>query len=155
LQAAWSMAWSYWYPYLPKKPFKNKAIIDKDIRRLPLPLHGRFLVLKVAFAPAGTDLDSGRFPPNERILGRIKKSKGEEVILLLGEPPVSLVLGQRFLKYRSEIQIHFRKDDIDKADLLDTTRAFSISVPKFAHEIPAIYDLSLGWENVSPDPSGV
>jgi hypothetical protein len=88
------------------------------------------------------DLDYSRFPPHERILGRIKKANGEQAVLMAGDHPITLEPGQRFLKSRSEIKIHFRKSDVDKANLLDNTRALSISLPKLPHEIPNIYDLS-------------
>lgn len=142
-------------PYFPKEPFRNKAITDPDIKWLPLALYGKFLALKVLVATKEADLDSSRFPPHERIIGRLKKTNGEEAILMAGDHPISLEIGQRFAKSRSDIKIHFRKNDVDKAGLLDKTRALSISLPKFPHEIPNIYDLSLGWENVSPDPSGI
>jgi hypothetical protein len=139
-------------PYLPRQPFKNKAIIDPDIKWLPLALYGKFLALKVVIATKKADLDSGRFAPDERILGRLKKANQEQVLLLAHDLPITLELGQRFAKSRSEIKIHFRKENIDRANLLDTTRALSITLPRFPHETPTIYDLSLGWENVSPEP---
>jgi hypothetical protein len=142
-------------PYFPKEPFRNKAIIDPDIKWLPLAPYGKFLALKVLIATKQADLDSGRFPPHERILGRLMKANGEQAVLMAGDHPVTLELGQRFLKSRSEIKIHFRKNDVDKVNIFDNTRAFSISLPKLPHEIPNIYDLSLGWENVAPDPSGI
>ena len=85
-------------------------------------------------------------------MGRLKKTNGEEAVLLANDLPLALGLGQRFAKYRSEIKIHFRKEDMDKANPLDTTRAISISKPQFPHESPTIFDLSLGWENVAPEP---
>jgi hypothetical protein len=139
-------------PFFPKQPFKNKAIVDSAIKWLPLALYGKLLALKVVIATKNADLDSGRFSPNERILGRIKKTNGEQVLLLSHHLPLTPAMGQTISKYRSEIKIHYRKEDIERANLLDTTRALSISLPRYPHESPTIYDLSLGWENVAPEP---
>lgn len=142
-------------PYPAKEPFKNKAILNSDIKWLPLAPYGKYLIIKVLIATAKADMDSHRIPTNERILARLRKSNGEQAVLMAGEHPITLELGQRFLKNRSDPKIHFRPEDIDRAELFDMTRAVSFGFPRFPHEIPVIYDLSLGWENVSPEPASL
>lgn len=135
-------------PYFPRHPFKNKAILDPEIKWLPLALFGKMLTLKIVFAMKGADLDSGQMPPSITILARLPKSNGEEILLLAQnfEPPAWV--WTYIAKWRSEVKFHFK--DPDRADPLDVTRALSISLPQHPQEAPVIYDLSLGFENVAP-----
>jgi hypothetical protein len=139
-------------PYFPKQPFMNKAITDPEIKWLPLALYGKVLGLKTVIATKEADLDSSRLPPNERILARIPKSNGENVLLIseVFTPPPWV--WSSIAKWRAEITIHCHKDKFEEARFFDTTRALSISLPSYPHEAPAIYDLLLGWENVVADP---
>jgi len=136
-------------PFFPKYPFKNKAITGPEINWLPLALFGRVLTLKVLFAMKGADLDSSQVPADVRVLARIPKSNGEDVLFLVQNFSPPAWVWTSIAKWRSEIKLHFR--DVDKADLLDVTRALSISLPNYPHEAPVIYDLSLGFENVAPE----
>jgi hypothetical protein len=138
-------------PFFPKQPFLNKAITDPEIKWLPLALYGKVLGLKTIIATKAADLDSSRLPPDERILARIPKSNGENVLLIAQNFSPPPWVWSSIAKWRSEIKIHYSADNFDKARLMDTTRALSISLPRYPHEAPAIYDLSLGWENVVAD----
>ena len=121
-------------PYFPKQPFRNKAILDADIRWLPLARYGKILILRVAIATRQADLNSGRFSPDEQVLGRLRKSNGEHVLLILkNETPRPFVL-KHIAKTRSDIKIHFRKADLEKADLADTTRALAFTPQNLPHE---------------------
>lgn len=140
-------------PYFPLEPFKNKAILDSEIKWLPLALFGKMLTLKVIFATKGADFDSSRVPIDVRILARIPKSNGEYVLCLAQDFSPPAWVWASIAKWRSEIKLHFK--DVDKTDPLDVTRALSISLPQYPHEAPVIYDLSLGFENVAPEPGQI
>jgi len=71
---------------------------------------------------------------------------------MAGEHPITLELGQTFAQSRTKLKMYLPKDQIDRAIPVDTTRAALLSFPTLPHEIPTIYDLSLGWENVFPTP---
>ena len=105
-------------PYFPKEPFKNKAIVDPEIRWLPLALFGKMLTLKVIFATKGADFDSSRIPIDVRILARIPKSNGEYVIFLAQDFSPPAWVWTSIAKWRSEIKLNFK--DVNRADPLDT-----------------------------------
>jgi hypothetical protein len=138
-------------PFFSKKPFMNKAITDPEINWLPLALFGKVLALKTVIATKSADLDSSRLTPDERILARIPKSNGENVLFIAHNFTPPPWVWSSIAKWRSEIKIHCHEDQFKEARFMDTTRALSISLPRYPHEAPAIYDLSLGWENVESD----
>ena len=78
-------------PYLPKDPFKNKAIIDPEINGFLSYSMGnssssRCLSLpnKPTWIPVAFHLMS--------ILGRLREANGEEAVLVAGEHPITLEL---------------------------------------------------------------
>lgn len=129
-------------------PFKNKAILDPSVKWIPLPQFGNLIILRVLIARKNTDLDASRFLPRDRVMGQMPKENGEKVLLLAHDTKLTAVISQKIIRYRSEIQLHYRKEDFDKVDLLDITRAQSIDTPNSRDRSPEIYDLSLGYENV-------
>lgn len=138
-------------PFAPKTPFRNKAIVDPDIKWIALPPHGKLVTLVVAIALKGASLDPSIFPVGDRILAKLKKQNGEHALLIAHDMELTMQLGQKFTQERSKFNIDVQEGRTIKAQPLDTTRALLTFPPGAPGEMPSIYDLSLDWNNVVSD----
>lgn len=132
----------------PERPFRNKHIDDPRIVWLPLAQYPKILALIILIANKDADLDPSRFDASTRIVGRIKKADGEIVCLITYEMDDSAgAIAAKMNEEKSKIKISI-KEGPKEAILLDATRALFVMRPGAPKEMPAIYDLPLGWENV-------
>jgi hypothetical protein len=140
-------------PFLPTEPFKDRAIqsiSDSDIKWVVLPPYGKLAVLIVALATKDADLDSGMFPVGDRILAKLEKKNGERVLLIAHDMTLSPELSQKIIEEKSKITINVKEGRTIKAQL-GLGRAILTFPPGAPGEMPAIYDLCLGWDNVASD----
>jgi hypothetical protein len=134
-----------------EQPFRNKTVTAPKIEWLTPPLYGKLLTLIIVIATPTADLDSSRFPIGARIVGKLKKHNGEWALLIAYAMSLTEPISQKILEERSKIKIHVKEGRTVKAQLLDGSRAAMTFNPGASGEMPTIYDLSLGWENVESD----
>jgi hypothetical protein len=135
-------------PFQPEHPFRNRRIEDDRTEWLPVPQHGKILALIVIIAKRDEDLDS-RFD-GSIIVGCIKKKNGENVCLIAHEMDLTAAIAERMKEEKSKIKIHV-KGDPNKLNATDRTRALFVVPSSTQKEMPAIYDVPLGYENVVSD----
>jgi hypothetical protein len=136
-------------PFGSNEPFKNKAVLDPDINWVALPPFGKLSVLIIVLATVGTKLDFSRFPVGDRILAKLEKKNGELVLLIAHDMILSPQISQRMATEREKFRINIREGRTTKANFM--ARAVLTLPPGAPGEMPAIYDLSLDWGNVSSD----
>jgi hypothetical protein len=134
-------------PFAPKDPFRNKAVLDSAIEWLDLPQDGKLLALIVLIATP--EADFGRLV-GSKIVGRIKKENGEEVLLIANEMDLTDAIKDRMIEEKSKVKIHVEKSQIGKLIPSDKSRMI-FSMAGASGEMPAIYDVPLDWENVVPN----
>jgi hypothetical protein len=138
-------------PSVPKATFWNKAILNSNIKWIALPPSGKLVTLILLLATAGADLDSARFPVGDQILARLQKKNGESAVLIAHDMTLTTQLSEKFGEERLKIVVNVHEGRSTKSQFLDQTRAMLTFLPGAAGEMPSIYDLSLGWDNVASD----
>lgn len=137
----------------PERPFKEVKVKNSGIRWFSPPAEGKKLVFKVLLSKPGfseNDLRHVMFP-NDKFAGRLTKSNGEIVWLMIREEDLTAIEIQKIKEVMRGIKISVKPPSTE--DTIKYTRAISvvsIDKPTAANQ-PTILDIPLGKENLILD----
>jgi len=134
----------------PERPFKEVKVNDSRIRWFPPPAKGKRLVFKVLLSKPGFSENDLRnvMLPNDKFAGRLTKSNGEIVWLMIREDDLTPIEIQKIKEVMRGIKIPLKPPSTE--DTIKSTRAISVvSIDKpTATNQPTILDIPLGKENL-------